>query len=103
MPKQVKIIATSTGRVTDALCAAAGFLYQTNTIHCIPRDGRKSCHSFRDEFYCQGYHFKSRRELNEWMVAEINGWMGENNLVKWTVLEQAHSSHGRCYPLFQVC
>jgi len=100
--KQARIIATNTNRVTDALCEAGRFSYSAEQIHCKPRNGRKSCHSFRDEFFCQGHHFKSRKELNEWMVSEINGWMGCNGLVDWTVLERAHSTHGAYFKLFEI-
>jgi len=67
--KQARIVATNTSRVTDALCEAGNFSVETKLVHCKPRDGRKSCHSFRDEFFCQGYHFKSRKALNEWLVS----------------------------------
>lgn len=102
MSKQVQITATNTNRVTEALQAAAHFHYEMKQIHCKPRDGRTSCHSFRDEFFCQGYHFKSRKAFNEWMVAEINTWMGDNGLVDWDILDKAHSTHGSSFKLFAI-
>jgi hypothetical protein len=102
MKNTVKIIGANTNRVTDALCNAAGFSYSTKHIHCTPRDGRAYCHSFRDEFFCQGHHFKNRKALNEWMVSEVNDWMSDNGLVDWSVLENAHNSHGSCYKLFSI-
>ena len=102
MSKQVTLDVNATSRARDALREAAGFRFEEKPVHCVPRDGRDSCHSFRTEYFCQGHRFRDSKALCDFMVYEINSWMGEAGLVNWSILENAHSSHGRDFLMFTI-